>query len=1103
MRGAALHLVLLVLCCCCADSSGVSAFLSIDAEAVSSSSSAAVKPYLRIREVQRGTTGNPRQDGSDLQHIAVSLAHGTNPSVNDILIDSIDHVDSGLYRVAYTPIVSGQYDASITIKGDTISTDLSNGLTIRPARADAIKSTHNASPLVTEGIDETFAIQAIDRYGNELWSELSSKQEDEFLVDLKGAPHVCSGREGGDAIAHPVDLEYSPEVGDVEADAEYSGSGSGGLYKASYTPTLAGTHQVSIRLRSVGGLLGTYYRNADFTRPVWGNSDHVLNSHPANIPWCESDVVECDSTRLDTSLMFDWGFGSPLRVALNDNDDNDDDNNDDNNNFPIDSFSAKWVGELKVPATDEYTFYVTLNGQAKLMVGESVLIDTLGNPSQSKTVSSETIELVVDTFYPITMEYIHHTDEALIQLEWSSWNSAEKEAVPSSALYYTRHLGNDQNSNNSISHPSSPFPVEVLPGAIDLTSSPSSDVDVDDHEGDAGNGLNTCVATTECSFVIQTKDSEGNNRYNDGADPAFVLSMTGAGGWAGDGRVNDDLTYSTKPLEVSPLVSVPLDWQYLDMVEVVHGSNQLTTGSNLLAKGLKRGDHVIVAGQTYTVSSSLDRTFDETTVPLDESIIGPSIPSTALYKTGLGCNTGKHLITYTPQVRGEYALDVRLPPVPEVQRIQIVVPDEEGPNSASLSTPSGTFTLTYRSTRDGNMQTTADISYDANVDELKEALESLSDLSEIELGLDAYSCVVDGDPTSGCSWDVTFVGSDLEGDVDLLMPNDGDLVGATVVVTELRTGIPARSISGFPRTVTVVPDAIDPTWTTAHGQGLVLATAGVEAEFTIQAKDDAGNNLLSNVDNPDALFEVIVAPDDGGDDGDGAAVVGMVAAEDDGRYCVSYTPTKSGRHAINVVVKSTAGGDNAPIHIKKSPFRVFVDPAPINATNSVASDSPGVPHHEGLSTGVYDSQTYFSIQLYDEFGNRATEGPQSEVQIIEMWSLSPLGGTFDILYRNHKITLPAGAGIAEVERAIQTLPGLGDVTVTTNAAKDTVAAADGRIVAATTGLDTLVPSQRLDDEFSVGDWIRIGSRDDGPVFTIVAMSTATPFTVTLSSAYMG
>ena len=429
MRGAALLFVLLALLRC-ADS--VSAFLSINTEALSSASSAAVKPYLRIREVQRGTTGNPREDGTDLQHIAVSLAHRTNPSVNDILIDSIDHVDSGLYRVTYKPIVSGQYDASITIKGDKISTNLSNGLSIRPARADAIKSTHNASPLVTEGIDETFTIQAIDRFGNELWSELPSK-EDEFLVKLKGAPHVCSGREG-DAIAHPADLEYSPEVGDVEADAE--SSGSGGLYKASYTPTLAGTHQVSIRLRSVGGLLGTYFRNADFTRPAWGNSDHVLNSHPANIPWCEPDVVECDSTRLDTNVMFDWGFGSPLRVAPNDNDDDDDD---DDNKFPIDSFSAKWVGELKVPATDEYTFFVTLNGQAKLMVGESVLIDTMANPSQSKTVSSETIELVVDTFYPITMEYIHHTVAVVIgALFWNLGYSTTYSSIQSriALLFY-------------------------------------------------------------------------------------------------------------------------------------------------------------------------------------------------------------------------------------------------------------------------------------------------------------------------------------------------------------------------------------------------------------------------------------------------------------------------------------------------------------------------------------------------------------------------------------------------------------------------------------------------------------------------------------------
>ena len=490
--------------------------ITINVDGITSSSPSASKPFLKSRVVQHATTGNNREDDSDINDIAISIAHRTRPSV-EVPIDSISHVENGLYKITYTPTVSGHYDASITIKGDSIATDLSRGLIIQPARADAIKSTHTASPLVTEGIEESFAIQAIDRYGNELWSELPSR-EDEFVVDLEGTPHKCSGRED-DGVAHPADLVYSGATSTASSSIDEDGS-SGGLYEASYSPKLAGTHHVSIRLKSVGGLLGTYFRNADFTRPVWGNADHVLYSHPANVPWCQPNVVECDSTRLDANVMFDWGFGPPLEVAPDDD------------QFPIDSFSVRWVGELRVPSTDEYTFHVTLNGQAKLRVGDdddAMLIDTISNPSQSKTVSSEAIELAADTSYPVIMEYIHHNDEALIQLEWSSWSIKEKEPVPSSTFYYTRHLGNYDNQVSSFG-PSSPFPVQVLPGAIDLTSSPSVDSDVAAAGGGGGSGLDTCVATTECSFVIQTKDSEGNHRYNDGTDPSFVLSMIGKSG---------------------------------------------------------------------------------------------------------------------------------------------------------------------------------------------------------------------------------------------------------------------------------------------------------------------------------------------------------------------------------------------------------------------------------------------------------------------------------------------------------------------------------------------------------------------------------------------
>ena len=1052
-------------------------------------------PLVKANDIQQRTIGNNREHGSDLNDIAVSFSRrsGEESDVDDdvnIDINSIIHMGQGLYEVRYTPTISGHYDAAITIGGeDIMSTDLSEGLFVRPARPSAIHSMHTANLLATAGVKEDITVQAVDRFGNKLLSSLSSLQ-DEFLANIDGTPHLCSGQASDEGVSFHVDLEYDDDDDD----------GGGGLYTASYTPSLAGTHQVSTRLRSSGGLLATYYKTTDFTQEVLDSGE----------PWCKPAIVECDSTRLDSDLMFDWGFASPPMPS--------------GQEFPIDSFSVRWVGELRVPSTDEYTFSITLNGKARLVIGDATVIDTITTPSPLRTITGDNaLELEDSSFYAITIEYVHYTDEALFQLQWSSWSSLDgkdsrqQQPIPSSALYYTRHVGNALSSQEEDDdYLSSPIAVEVVPGAIDVTSSattsPDGDNDAaaadddDDNDNDDSNGLNTCVATTECSFVVQTKDSAGNHRYNDGTDPAFEISMVGTGGWAAQGRVNDDLSYSSDPLEVSALTVTAQDWQFLDNVEVTHGSTVVTTSKDLLSY-LNRGDTVVLAGQMYNVSSG-GGTFDASTVPLDKAVLGPSMTSVALYKASSNCGTGKHVVRYSPVVRGQYEIDIKLPPIPQVQRVETYV--------SPYSALSGSFVLAFRSP-DGVVHTTDDIPYNADANELKEILDDLPNLAgagaEVNVDVNEYSCTVDGDATSGCSWDVTFVGSSGDAssnkNFDMLMASWDNLVGddGSVMVRGLNAGVPAQSIDGFPRTINVVPHVIDPSWSTAHGKGLAAATAGVKAEFSVQAKDGAGNDQLSSVDNPDDILLATIAPEE--DDSNGAIIIGTVTAESDGRYKVRYTPRTSGYHTIRVEMKSVGGDDDgeAPQDIGSSPFRALVSPAEPSAPHSAAFDSPGVLHHEGLSKGVYKANTNFAIQLRDQYDNKVSEGPLPEIQIIEITSTSPLGGTFDIGYDDSSVTLPAGSGIAVVEEAIQSLPGIGAVTVTTNAAKDIVpndvTTGSSKTVAVTRGLDTVTPSQRLDDVFQVGDWIRIGDQNTGPVFTVVAMSTALPFTIKLSCPYMG
>ena len=122
-----------------------------------------------------------------------------------------------------------------------------------------------------------------------------------------------------------------------------------------------------------------------------------------------------------------------------------------------------------------------------------MVIDSLDGVN-AESISSQAIVLADDTFHPIKLEYAHFTDEATVELQWKI-SLMEKQIVPSSAFFFTRHVEN------------SPFSVHVLPGDIEPTSVAP------------GEGLDSCSALDECSFVVHTRDENGNSRFNDGSNP--------------------------------------------------------------------------------------------------------------------------------------------------------------------------------------------------------------------------------------------------------------------------------------------------------------------------------------------------------------------------------------------------------------------------------------------------------------------------------------------------------------------------------------------------------------------------------------------------------
>jgi len=144
-----------------------------------------------------------------------------------------------------------------------------------------------------------------------------------------------------------------------------------------------------------GGLLGDYYDNMDFTN--------------------------LKVTRIDPTIDFDWGNGSP------------------DPSIGVDTFSVRWTGHVKPLYSETYTFYTTTDDGVRLWVDNTLIVDKWVD--QGPTEWSGTISLTAGTKYDIKMEYYENTGGAAAQLRWSSASQA-KEIIPASQLYPTAEAPN-------------------------------------------------------------------------------------------------------------------------------------------------------------------------------------------------------------------------------------------------------------------------------------------------------------------------------------------------------------------------------------------------------------------------------------------------------------------------------------------------------------------------------------------------------------------------------------------------------------------------------------------------------------------------------------
>jgi hypothetical protein len=140
------------------------------------SSLVGLEPYVRIKESVKGYDGNERT-GDDTKLVDVKLVSTTDCPTNKtgqpncVTIDSnivLNKGSPGLYTVTYTPKIKGHYDLTVQIDGVDIATQtFFKGVDVLPTYVSGPHSWHVANAVAVEGYEQTFTIQALDRFYNE------------------------------------------------------------------------------------------------------------------------------------------------------------------------------------------------------------------------------------------------------------------------------------------------------------------------------------------------------------------------------------------------------------------------------------------------------------------------------------------------------------------------------------------------------------------------------------------------------------------------------------------------------------------------------------------------------------------------------------------------------------------------------------------------------------------------------------------------------------------------------------------------------------------------------------------------------------------------
>lgn len=207
-----------------------------------------------------------------------------------------------------------------------------------------------------------------------------------------------------------------------------------GMYYVSIQNNYGTTNSMAVPLDvlPVGAVVGTGtgLRGSYFTNENYGTLTAPTNmfAHPV-------------LARIDPTVDFDWGAGSPATQVT------------------VDYFSVLWTGQLQIPATDTYFFYIGSDDGSRLWLDGGLVVDNWGTHPPTFVTNSLTL---TSGKHDLVMEFYEKAVSASAKLGWFTTNGINPQSVWTSQLYPTISnptLNAQLNGSNLVLNWAGPFNV--------------------------------------------------------------------------------------------------------------------------------------------------------------------------------------------------------------------------------------------------------------------------------------------------------------------------------------------------------------------------------------------------------------------------------------------------------------------------------------------------------------------------------------------------------------------------------------------------------------------------------------------------------------------